>query len=129
MEEARSEQIHGQPKLEIVIGTADRMREAWILNGFTPHNQKEEGILKEIKKQLSFDPCQEAHKLRSNSREEPDRIRNPKVVLDLLTGGSKWRQQQCWEKTNLECLKQRGKNTGLTAYLDEIEQRLIPVIT
>lgn len=128
IEQARSEQIDRQPKLEIVIGTANRMREAWVLNGFIPLNQEEKRILEEIKTKLNFDPCEESHRLHSNSFEEPDRIRNPKVVLDELTRGKMEREQQCWEETRLEDLRKRGINTGLTGYLHEIEQHLTPII-
>ncbi len=116
-----------QPKLEIIIGTADRMREAWVLNGFIPSNSEEIRILEDIKTKLKFDPCADAHKLRSNSWEEPDRVRNPKVVVERLTGGDSLREQLCWEETSLELLRAKGKHTGLTAYLHEIEQ-LISVI-
>ncbi|MEG4486418.1 hypothetical protein [Microcoleus sp. D2_18a_B4] len=128
IEQARSEHINRQPKLEIIIGTADRMREAWVLNGFIPSNQEEEQILQEITAQLTFNPCNESHKLRSNSWKEPDRIRNPKVVVEKLTGGKMEREQQCWEETSLELLRKNGVNTGLTAYINEIEERLIPII-
>lgn len=128
LEHARSEQIDRQPKLEIVIGTADKKREAWVLNGFIPLSQEEKRILEEIKAELKFDPCEESHKLRSDSFEEPKRIRNPKVVLDKLTGKKMEREQQCWEETSLEHLRKRGIHTGLTDYLHEIEQRLTPII-
>src|SRR4028119_1538806 len=82
IEQARSEQIERQPKLEIIMGTADRMREAWVLNGFIPSNQEEERILQEITTQLTFNPCEESHRLRNS-----DRLRNPKVVVEKLTGG------------------------------------------
>ena len=127
IEQARSEHSARQPKLEIIIGAANRMREAWVLNGFVA-SQAETRILEEIKAQLNFDPCQEPHKLRSNSSEELDRSRNPKVVLEKLTGGNYSREQQCWEETSLELLRQRGKDTGLTAYLEEVEQRLVPIL-
>ena len=128
IEQARSEHINRSPKLEIVIGTADRMREAWVLNGFIPFNQDEEQILKEITTQLTFNPCEESHRLRSNSLTEPDRLRNPKVVVERLTGGRMEREQQCWEETPLEYLREKGVHTGLTAYIKEIEARLIPII-
>lgn len=128
IEQARAEHIDRQSKLEIVIGTADRMREAWALNGFIPFDQEEARILENIRNQLNFDPCEEAHRLRSTSWQGPECIRNPKVVLEELTGSNKLREQQCWEETSLELLQQRGRNTGLTAYLQEVEQRLIPVI-
>lgn len=129
IEQARSEHINRQPKLEIVIGTAERMREAWVLNGFIPLNQEERRILEEIKTKLNFDPCEESHRLRSNSWEEADRIRNPKVVVEKLTGGKMEREQQCWEETSLELLRERGVNTGLTVYIHEIEERLTPIIS
>jgi hypothetical protein len=128
LEQARSEHIDRQPKLEIVVGTADRMREAWVLNGFMALSGEETRILQEIKAELKFDPCEESHRLRSNSWEKPDRIRNSKVVIQQLTGGDYSREQQCWEETSLEHLRTKGRYTGLTAYLYEIEQRLIPVI-
>jgi hypothetical protein len=118
--QARSE-YNGQ--LEIVIGTADRMREAWVLNGFMPLNSKEERILKEITMELTFDPCIEADRLRSNSSDE----RNPKIVVKKLTDDDFSREQQCWEETSIEILRSRGKSTGLTDYLDEVEQRLVLV--
>jgi len=128
IEQARSEHIDRQPKLAIIIGTADRMREAWVLNGFIPSNQQEKQILQEITTELTFNPCEESHRLRSNSWEEPDRIRNPKVVVEKLTGGRMEREQQCWEETSLEYLREKGDRTGLTAYIKEIEARLIPII-
>jgi hypothetical protein len=90
--------------------------------------QDEIQILEDIKSQLKFDPCKESHKLRATSLEKPDRDRNPKVVLEKLTADNRLRAQQCWEETSLELLQQRGSHTGLTAYLQEIEQRLIPII-
>jgi hypothetical protein len=128
IEQARSEHEYRQPQIEIVIGIADRMREAWILNGFTPLNLEETKTLEQIKTKLSFDPCEEAHRLRSNSWAEPDRSRNPKVVVEHLTGRNFIREQQCWAETDLEILRSRGNNTGLTEYLNEIEQRLISVL-
>ncbi|WP_445244786.1 hypothetical protein [Microcoleus sp. OTE_8_concoct_300] len=128
IEQARLEQIDPQPKLAIIIGTPDRMREAWVLNGFIPFNQQEKQILQEITTELTFNPCEESHRLRSNSWEEPDRLRNPKVVVEKLTGGKMEREKQCWEETSLEYLRKNGVHTGLTAYIDEIEERLIPII-
>jgi hypothetical protein len=123
LDQARAEYT-GQPKLEIVIGTSDRMREAWVLNGFMPLNSDEEKILKEITVALTFDPCIEADRLRSNSSD----ARDPKVVVKKLTNGDTSREQQCWEETSLEVLRSKGTSTGLKDYLDEVEQRLVPVI-
>ncbi|NES66909.1 MAG: hypothetical protein F6K24_17460 [Okeania sp. SIO2D1] len=126
IEKVRSEDSDRQFK--IVIGMANRNREAWVLNGFIALNKSEEKILEEIKTQLTFDPCEESHRLRSNSKEESDRIRNPKVVLEKLTGGEFERERKCWEETDLEILRNRGKNTGLTDYMNEVENQLSSII-
>ncbi len=128
IEQARAEHADIPPQLEIIIGAADRTREAWVLNGFIPTNAAEVQTLAELKSKLTFDPCENAHKLRSNSFEESDRDRNPKVVLEKLTNGDRDRECQCWEETELEILRSRGKNTGLTDYLKEIESRLLVII-
>jgi hypothetical protein len=129
LEQARLEQADRQPNIEIVIGTANRMREVWVLNGFIPVNSEETRILGEIVSELRFDPCEEAHRLRSNSWDEPDRRRNPKVVLERLTHRDTERERQCWEKTPLDHLRRQGSHTGLSAYLEEIEQRLVPLVS
>ncbi|NER25951.1 MAG: hypothetical protein F6J96_35735 [Symploca sp. SIO1C2] len=123
LEQARAKHINRQPQLEIVIGTADRMREAWVLNGFIPSNQEEEQILEELKDELKFDPCIESHRLRGRND-----IRDPKEVVNKLTGGNMEREQQCWEDTSLELLRERGIHSGLTDYFHEVEQRLTPIL-
>lgn len=128
LEQARAQYSGRQPALEIVIGTADRMREAWVLNGFVPHDPAEQQLLADLAAQLNFDPCLESHKLRSNSIAEPGHLKNPKVVLRELTGGDHLREKSCWEETPVAQLRERGQHTGLTAYLEEVEKRLIPLI-
>ncbi|MGZ8246361.1 hypothetical protein, partial [Methylomagnum sp.] len=122
--EARKPYIGEQTEFQIIIGTADRMREAWVLNGFIPSDQTEQRRLEETSQALGFCPCEDAHRLRSTS----DRNRNPKVVLENLTGGEYSREEQCWKEAPLETLRTKGKHTGLTDYLSEIEQRLVPII-
>jgi hypothetical protein len=128
IEQARSEHINKTPKLEIVIGAADPKREAWVLNGFIPSNQQEKQIIEEIKNKLSFDPSIESHRLRATSEKEPERIRNVKVVVEQLTGNDMEREKQCWEETNLKHLRERGVDTGLTDYIQEVEQRLAAIL-
>jgi hypothetical protein len=128
IEQARLEHIGPQAGLAIIVGTADRMREAWVLNGFVPSSPEEIRLLEETSRELGFDPCKEAHRLRSTSWEEPDRKRNPKVVLQNLTRGDYSREEQCWAETSLETLRGKGIDTRLTAYLNEIEQQLVPVV-
>lgn len=100
----------------VVIGVADRCREAWVLNGFLPSGDTERNHLRELQGELGFDPAAEAHRLRNAEKGHP---RNPKTVLKRLTGDDHERERRCWEETSLETLRENGKETGLTAYLDE----------
>lgn len=129
IEQARSEQVNEPPQLQIIIGTADKTRESWVLNGFIHSNDRELQILEEIKAELNFDPCEESHRLRGSEELERERIRNPKVVLKKLTGGDMERERLCWEETSLDILRARGVKTGLTAYLSEIEEQLAPILS
>lgn len=128
IEQARLEHINKTPRLEIVIGTADPKREAWVLNGFIPSSQQEEQILSEMKSKLNFDPCIESYRLRATSEKEPERIRNVKVIVEQLTGNNMEREKLCWEETSLKHLQERGVDTGLTDYICEIEERLATII-
>jgi hypothetical protein len=124
LRQARAEQVD----LRIVIGVADPKREAWVLNGFEPLNAEEKRLLREAIEQLNFHPCEEAHRLRTTAKTEPERQRNPKIMLEQLTDGDYCRESQCWEKTGLELLRSRGKHTGLAEYLEEVERELIPLL-
>lgn len=129
LEQARSRDLNKSPKLEIVIGTANGKREAWVLNGFIALNKEEQRILEEIKTDLKFDPCLESHRLRSTSNQEPERIRNPKFIVEKLTGEDWERERQCWEETDLQILRERGVKTGLTDYMKEIGARLVAIVS
>jgi hypothetical protein len=55
-------------------------------------------------------------------------VRNAKVVVAQLTDGNMEREKLCWEDTDLKVLREIGVHTGLTDYMQEVEQRLIPII-
>jgi hypothetical protein len=38
------------------------------------------------------------------------------------------REKLCWEETSLKHLQERGVNTGLTDYIQEVEERLAAII-
>jgi hypothetical protein len=132
LEQARRQHLNQSPKLEIAIGTANGKREAWVLNGFLPLplNEEEQEILDEIKAELNFDPCLESYRLRSSRTEQnpKKRIRYVKYVVARLTGEDWERERQCWEETDLQILRERGIETGLTEYMNEIEVRLLPIV-
>lgn len=128
LEQVRREDLQNPQSLQIVLGVANPKREAWVLNGFLPVNPVEEKILATLTQELHFDPCLEAQRLRA-PRSIPDQSRNIKKVVEQLTQGSQDRERQCWEETDLTMLKQRGLNTGLTEYLEDLAFRLPQVLT
>ena len=128
LEQARTEHETYQPGIAVVIGTPNRKREAWVLNGFEVQDAAEQRILSQIISELGFDPCAEPHRLRAASRAEPERQRNAKVVLELLTAHDQEREVRCWEVTGLAVLRHRGIYTGLSDYISEVETRLLPAI-
>jgi hypothetical protein len=123
LEQARDTSKMGVP---IVIGLAHLKRECWVLAGFEPQNEEERRRLEHLSAQLGFDPRSAADRL--TARRPPSALRNPKHVLDNLTGGDRDREADCWGKTGLNLLRDRGQGTGLADYLDEVLKCLAPLI-
>jgi hypothetical protein len=119
--------------LHVVIGTALPSSEAWILNGFVlSSHQQERDIIEQVKKTqgLTFNPCTESHRITPGQGEgsasrRAKEIRNKLVELSQSQDRD-FREEDLWEKTDLQRLRQRGMNTRLTDYLREIEERLVP---
>jgi len=110
----------------IVIGVAQPKRECWVLAGFAPLDQQEANCVAELRQKLSFDPCLESHRLTAKPDHE---VRSAKRVLNLLTEKNYEREEACWRRTSLETLRERGESSGLTAFLAEVEDRLVPLFT
>lgn len=120
LEEARQD----FPKpLPILIGVADTKREAWVLHGFECQNPVEAQKLTQLCHELGFDPCVNAHRLRTISQEGAAN-RQVKTVLETLTNGDFERERACWEEIPLSTLRERGEATGLTDFLHELAQTL-----
>jgi len=107
----------------IVLGSPDPMREAWVLAGFEPETDDERARLAAMRQELGFNPCEEAHRL--DAKKEHAK-RSPKRVLEALTSGEHAREVRCWTKTSLVLLRARGRHSGLTAFLDEAAESLVP---
>ena len=112
--------------LTLVLATPNPKREAWVLNGFVCENDYEQAELEAIRQEVNFDPCFEAERLRYASKTA--RVeRNPKEILRRLTSDDYSREERCWTVTPLATLRQRGANTHLSTYLDEVRERLLPL--
>jgi hypothetical protein len=134
LEQARTEAatMASAAPLRIVLGCPDFEREAWILAGFLPKNQAECTEVAAVDHELGFDPTLQSHRL--DAKRDHDaatgrpHAKSVKRVLDRLTAGDPDRQRCCWKEPALEVLRERGDGNGLAAYLDEIEEQLLPLV-
>jgi len=117
-----------QNRVAVIIAAPNPKREVWVLNGFVCENEREQAELESIRQEIKFDPCLEAERLRYASQtSRPER--DPKKILHRLTTGNGEREEKCWAKTSLTTLRERGSETYLNAYLDEIRERLLPLFS
>lgn len=123
LEQARR-QSENPEWLTVVIGVAHPKREAWVLNGFDPENKDEEEMLADLKQELGCDPRADAHTLIATSTGAKT---NAKRVHGELVDPNSERERRCWEETDLTVLRERGAETGLAAFLEEVEERLLPL--
>jgi len=107
----------------IVIGIANPEREAWVIAGFVPCDDREQGALASERQRLGFDPTLHPHELRGNDK------RSAKTALENLLGGDDHREHRCLTEPSLAHLRERGQQSGLAAFLEEIDERVVPVIS
>jgi hypothetical protein len=112
--------------LTVILALPTAKREAWVLNGFEPKNRAEEKRLKEERARLKFDPCKSAERLRA-AKKGVDR--DAKRVLNYLTNDDHGREAHCWRETAWSVLRTHGVGSGLTQFLAEVKERLVPLVT
>jgi hypothetical protein len=111
---------------KVVVALAHPKREAWVLLGFDARDSQESERLAALREELSFDPVQRSHKL--DAREHGAK-KDLKRILAQLMGGDPVREGDCLRITPLAVLEQRGAQSGLSSYLHEVRQHLIPIFT
>ncbi len=115
----------GAWEFEVLLATPDPKRECWVLAGFDPITGNEETALKDVRSFLGFDP--RIHAERLTAKRDKGK-RNAKQILKRLMRPESEREESCWQQADLNVLKDRGKQTRLTAYLEEVSTRLIPML-
>jgi hypothetical protein len=120
------EQARAYVSPSMIFGCPDLEREAWVLAGFDPESSAERERLHQERRRLRFSPCDEAHRLRDKSDHGE---RSPKRVLRVLTNDDRTREERCWTDAPLATLRTRGEQSGLRAFLDEVRERLRPLLS
>jgi hypothetical protein len=123
LEQAQHEQ-HGA--LAIVVGLAVVERECWVISGYDPLDDAESTRLRDSRQQLGFDPRERSHELTACKNDQA--LRSAKRVLRELTQDDRERQCQCWRETQPATLRKRGRENGLTTYLDAVREQLARLI-
>ena len=116
----------GAARFNIILGLPIIKREAWTLNGFVAESTYEKRKVTKLRTELGFDPCFKAERLDAMAHGAK---RDVKRVLNELTGGVAIREAQCWQQTEWKVLRERGKATGLDAFLSAVRDKLVPLVT
>jgi len=112
-------------KTLVIVAAQHCMLEAWLLNGFVPCNDAEIGRLREERSDLGFDPVKKAERLTA----EPEQAKkSAKRVLTKLTSDDVDRRRMCWEGTDLTILRENGEETGLSEFLVDLENEVVPLV-
>ena len=105
----------------IVAATPEPEIEGWIVSGFVPRDEDEQRRLAQLSTDLSFDPTHHSHRLTSHPN---DASTDAKRVLARLCANDGDREHACLRR---DVLHPRGEHNGARRFLDEIDQRVLPV--
>jgi hypothetical protein len=104
----------------VVLATPQPEIEAWLVSGFLA-NDSERTQLDDIRREISFDPTLESHRLTSHPNTA---ARDAKRVLKRLCDNDRARELACL--ASRDTLHARGEHNGARRFLDEVEQHIVP---
>lgn len=110
--------------LPIAVGLPLTKRECWHLCGFRPETDAEHDSADRLRGELGHEPWLRTHEL--TARHDTDH-RSAKRVLAALCGGDRQRELRCLHAP-LELLRERGRENGLAAFLNELETHIVPLV-
>ncbi|HVK69012.1 MAG TPA: hypothetical protein VM694_31360 [Polyangium sp.] len=108
----------------VSIGVAHTMRECWVIAAFKAQSKEEQQALATLRKDLGFDPTVQSHALDAT---KDTAKKSPKRVLSCLLGKDDEREAECFREADIEHLRKVGADNGLAAFIEELEQRLVPI--
>ncbi|MCA9608339.1 MAG: hypothetical protein KC619_22170 [Myxococcales bacterium] len=103
---------------------AEPESEAWYLAGFVPTSKGERDALAAVRERLRFDPTEHPHRLTSTV---PGGRKDAKSVLDDLVGADTARRRDCLEAP-FDRLRRVGVDCGIVDFLDQVDDRLLPLV-
>jgi len=128
--QARSEV--SEAAMRVVLALPRAKREAWVLNGFVPLTKSEKRRYEDIRSKLSFDPCEcseELHAMKEGATRDAKRVLAELIGKDLNREDRFEREARCWRATEWKILRERGKESGLARFLEDVKEHLVPLVT
>jgi len=117
----RAEEIEkaaaAEADMDCAWGLPREAMEAWILVGFSPQDDREEAVLKQLRQRLGFDPTREPESL---SHKDPH-PKSVKQVFGELTAHRADADADCLS-VQLGTLRLHGLGCGLTAFLERVDK-------
>jgi hypothetical protein len=107
----------------VVVAAAQPEVEAWRAAGFIASDDGERASLDAVRRELSFDPTTQSHRLTSHPNDAPT---DAKRVLDCLCKGDEDRLDECLR--NHDLLKDHGEHNGLATFLCEVDEKIVPLL-
>lgn len=111
--------------LVVVVGVPDKKREAWVLNALGAGDGRDRPDVQALCTKLKFHPLDQAHRLRGEA-DQNTAARDVKNVLESLCP-TEDDELDAIRAADLGHLMARGKETGLTAFL-ESALSLVPLL-
>ena len=110
----------------VLFAFPDPEIEAWEVIGCEPDGRDGKRCLQKLKKQLSFDPCKQPHRLTSRPNDAPT---DAKRVQKKLTNNDRNQIKEGLLRYLRKADKKSrpGEACGLDAFLEEVRSHLIPV--
>lgn len=102
--------------LNVMVGIADKMSEAWVLAGWQPRDASERAKLAACCADLGFDPTRTPQRLRAP---KPEAQRHPKAVVQRLL------QDDLDREAALALLSENGAGSGLADLIEQM-RRILP---
>lgn len=108
---------------EVIAATPQPEIEGWLVAGFAPRDEDEQAKLEVLRRELSFDPTTESHRLTAHPNAAPT---DAKRVLSRLCEDDRDREHMCLAG---DLLHQRGALNGARTFLEEVHQRVVPLFS
>lgn len=109
----------------IALAWSEPEVEAWYIAGFIPTDDGESARLRELTRELGFDPTLTPQQLHSTARAS---LKDAKRILDHLCAGDHGRRLACLAAP-IEHLEERGREAGLAPFLAEVRATLLPLFS